>query len=183
MLFSITRTTSRLASASAASISVRRAALSTFTSRKAGKPAAATAEDTNGAATYAALEARLNLQFKDRSLMELVCTHTSHEQGREGSNERLQWLGKRVLNLVVGEYLYAKYPNLPAEALQDVQHGSFGMASLAEVGRHFGMQPALRWTSVTADQSVGVTKVLGKAVQALVGAVYADQGAAAARQF
>ncbi|KAJ2773043.1 54S ribosomal protein L3 mitochondrial [Coemansia nantahalensis] len=145
-----------------------------------------------GRTTYAALEARLNLAFKDREMMERVCTHPSFaaaaaatEAGEGTSNERLQWIGKRVLNLYVGEHLAAKYPNMPVEMLQDVQHGSFGLSSLAEVGRHFGLQPALRWRSVAKeeDAKVGLTKVLGKAVQALVGAVYQEMGARAAQQF
>lgn len=134
--------------------------------------------------TYSALEARLNLEFKTPSLMEQVCTHKSYEHGRLPSNERLEWLGKRVLNLFVGEHILAKYPNLPMEAVQDVQHANFGMASLAEIGKQFGMAPCVRWESVSKDSpSVGLTKVVGKAVQALVGAVYQEQGMLAAKMF
>ncbi|KAJ2780585.1 54S ribosomal protein L3 mitochondrial [Coemansia javaensis] len=137
-----------------------------------------------GRSTYAALESRLNLQFGDRGLMERVCTHRSAAGSGEASNERLQWVGKRVLNLQVGEHLERTYPNMTVEMLQDVQHGSFGLSSLAEVGRHFGMQPALRWRSTVKEEpGVGATKVLGKAVQALVGAIYKDRGPAAARDF
>ncbi|KAJ1834476.1 54S ribosomal protein L3 mitochondrial [Coemansia sp. RSA 2711] len=152
--------------------------------RQAGARGMASERSHIGATTYAALAARLNLQFRDASLMEQVCTHRSYEQGRLASNERLQWLGKRVLNLHVGEFLAAKYPNLTVEMLQDLQHASFGLASLAEIGRHFGMQAALRWAPAAKEAPhVGQTKVLGKAVQALVGAVHQDQGAAAARAF
>ncbi|KAJ2708913.1 54S ribosomal protein L3 mitochondrial [Coemansia spiralis] len=137
-----------------------------------------------GRTTYAALESRLNLAFKDGSMMERVCTHRSF--GAESPcNERLQWIGKRVLNLYVGEYLEAKFPNMSVEMLQDMQHASFGLASLAEVGRHFGLQPALRWRPATKaeEAKVGLTKVLGKAVQAMVGAVYQEMGARAAQEF
>ncbi|KAJ2644974.1 54S ribosomal protein L3 mitochondrial [Coemansia sp. RSA 1694] len=167
-----------------------RAALSIGTARKmakevpggTGKRAVAVAEA--GPSTYAALEARLNLAFGDSSVMEQVCTHKSYAQGRASHNERLEWIGKRALNLFVGEHLVATYPNLAPEALQDVQHASFGMSSLAEVGRHFGMQAAMRWEPVSREApAVGLTKVLGKAVQALVGAIYQRQGAAAARAF
>ncbi|KAJ2157722.1 54S ribosomal protein L3 mitochondrial [Coemansia sp. RSA 552] len=134
--------------------------------------------------TYAALSARLDLSFASEDTMKQVCTHRSYEQGRLASNERMQWVGKRVLNLYVGEYLAAKYPNLPVEVLQDVQHANYGLTNLAEIGRHFGMGPAMRWESVEREApQVGLTKVLGKAVQALVGAVYQEQGAAAARRF
>ncbi|KAJ2760759.1 54S ribosomal protein L3 mitochondrial [Coemansia sp. BCRC 34490] len=134
--------------------------------------------------TFSALESRLNLKFKDSGLMEQVCTHRSYEQGRGVSNERLVWLGKRVLNLHVGEHLQKTYPNLPPETLQDVQHANFGLMGLAEVAKHFGMQPAMRWTPVVKEApQVGLTKVLGKSVQALIGAVYQDQGDAAAKRF
>ncbi|KAI9504805.1 54S ribosomal protein L3 mitochondrial [Coemansia spiralis] len=139
---------------------------------------------STGPTSYAALEARLNIKFKDIGLMERVCTHKSFEQGRLPSNDRLSWLGKRALNLYVGEYLQLKYPNLVPETLQDVQHANFGITSLAEVARHFGMQPVMRWKSVSKDApKVGLTKVLGKSVQALVGAIYQDQGAQMAKQF
>ncbi|KAJ1798705.1 54S ribosomal protein L3 mitochondrial [Coemansia sp. RSA 2598] len=180
-MFSITRT--RLRTAGAKIAAGRAMSLSTFTSQKMARQTSPIINNSDET-TYAALEARLNVQFNDRGLMKQVCTHKSYDQGLESSNERLQWLGKRVLNLYVGEYLVAKYPNLPMESLQDVQHANFGMASLAEAGRHFGMLPALRWTSSAGPtQTVGATKVLGKAVQALVGAVYMDQGAAAAKEF
>ncbi|KAJ2902302.1 54S ribosomal protein L3 mitochondrial [Coemansia aciculifera] len=165
-----------------------RAALSIGTAHKmakeTGNAAGRRVVAEPGATTFAALEARLNLTFGDSTLMEQVCTHKSYGQGRVAHNERLEWIGKRVLNLYVGEHLLATYPNLSPEALQDVQHASFGMSSLAEVGRHFGMQAAMRWEPVSRDApGVGLTKVLGKAVQALVGAVYQRQGAAAARAF
>ncbi|KAJ2399235.1 54S ribosomal protein L3 mitochondrial [Coemansia sp. RSA 2559] len=134
--------------------------------------------------TYSALEARLNIKFKDTALMEQVCTHRSYEQGRLVSNEQLVWIGKRVLNLHVGEHLQKTYPNLHPEMLQDVQHANFGLSGLAEVARHFGMQPAMRWKSVVKEAPhVGLTKVLGKSVQALVGAIYQDLGEAAAKVF
>ncbi|KAJ2359067.1 54S ribosomal protein L3 mitochondrial [Coemansia erecta] len=137
-----------------------------------------------GASTYAALSARLNITFSDPTLMEQVCTHKSYEQGRLASNDRMQWVGKRVLNLYVGEYLAAKYPNLTIEMLQDAQHASFGLSSLAEVAKHFGMAAAMRWESSAKEApNVGLTKVLGKSVQALVGAIYQDQGAKAAKAF
>ncbi|KAJ1666723.1 54S ribosomal protein L3 mitochondrial [Coemansia sp. RSA 1813] len=137
-----------------------------------------------GTSTFSALESRLNLKFKDTELMEQVCTHRSYEQGRVATNERLVWIGKRVLNLHVGEHLQKTYPNLPPEMLQDVQHANFGLSGLAEVAKHFGMQPAMRWKPVVKEApQVGLTKVLGKSVQALVGAIYQDLGDAAARAF
>ncbi|KAJ2849725.1 54S ribosomal protein L3 mitochondrial [Coemansia brasiliensis] len=135
-------------------------------------------------ATYSALAARLNIKFSNPSLIEQVCTHKSYEQGRLESNGRMQWIGKRVLNLYVGEHLAAKYPNLTAEMLQDMQHANFGLSSLAEVAKSFGMQAAMRWEPVVKEAPhVGLTKVLGKGVQALVGAIYQDQGPTAARKF
>ncbi|KAJ2559514.1 54S ribosomal protein L3 mitochondrial [Coemansia sp. RSA 1933] len=167
----------RRASASAAA--TRRAAGFSSTS---ARQVAVTTEP--GASTFAALEARLNLKFKDGKLMEQVCTHRSYEQGRLPSNEQLAWIGKRVLNLHVGEHLQKTYPNLHPEMLQDVQHANFGLGGLAEVARYFGMQPAMRWKSVVKEApQVGLTKVLGKSVHALVGAIYQDLGPSAAKAF
>ncbi|KAI8319464.1 ribonuclease III [Martensiomyces pterosporus] len=166
-----------------------KASLSTSAARSMAKESAPQRSSSKvvaepGSTTFSALEARLNLEFSDSKLMEQVCTHKSYEHGRLPSNERLEWMGKRVLNLYVGEHLHVKYPNLPTETLQDLQHANFGLASLAEVAKHFGMKPAMRWLPSSKEApNVGLTKVLGKGVQALVGAIYHDQGAVAAKKF
>ncbi|KAJ2016581.1 54S ribosomal protein L3 mitochondrial [Coemansia sp. RSA 2337] len=186
MFSTVTRATTR-AGFKLGAVGGSRAALSIGTARKMAKEVPSNGRRVvaeAGPTTFAALEARLNLSFGDHGVMEQVCTHKSYAQGRVEHNERLEWIGKRALNLFVGEHLIATYPNLSTEALQDVQHSSFGMSSLAEVGRHFGMQAALRWEPVSREApAVGLTKVLGKAVQALVGAIYQRQGVAAARSF
>ncbi|PVV04383.1 hypothetical protein BB560_001113 [Smittium megazygosporum] len=92
---------------------------------------------------------------------------------------------KRVINLYTSEYLDARYSNMPAQFLQSLQQQYFGIPALAEFGKLFGLQFLVRWDSPQdlKELRVGETKILGKAVQALVGAIFKDQGSQAAKDF
>ena len=56
------------------------------------------------------LEKRLGYRFRDRSLLRTALTHKSSKQPY--NNERLEFLGDAVLDLIVGEYLYRKFPEV-----------------------------------------------------------------------
>ena len=62
---------------------------------------------------YLLIETRIGYSFKDRSLLQLALTHSSVHGGRQAtlSNERLEFLGDRVLGLAIAEILLEKFPN------------------------------------------------------------------------
>ena len=69
---------------------------------------------------FSSFETRIGHQFRERRLLEAAFTHRSYlnenrAPGRE-HNERLEFLGDAVLELVVTEFLYAKYPEKPEES-------------------------------------------------------------------
>ena len=64
-----------------------------------------------------ALESRIGYEFKDRSLLVLALTHSSYANekklGKLGCNERLEFLGDAVLELISSDFLYKKYTQIP----------------------------------------------------------------------
>jgi len=58
------------------------------------------------------LEQKLKYRFRNRELLELALTHKSYKGSDRGNNERLEFLGDAVLQIVVSEYLYKEYPDL-----------------------------------------------------------------------
>ncbi|OLY80350.1 Ribonuclease 3 [Smittium mucronatum] len=127
----------------------------------------------------AAFQSRMGISFKDDDVLKAALTHHSFEGEMDQDNSKLQWLGRRAINLYVGEYLEAKYPNLPVEKLQDLAEYSSGVQALSSLARIFGLQFLIRWKIPEGfeDSKIGETKVLGKTLQALVGAIYKDQAA------
>ncbi|KAJ1979648.1 54S ribosomal protein L3 mitochondrial [Dimargaris cristalligena] len=131
-----------------------------------------------------AFSARLGFRFKDNSILAQILTHPSFDSDRTPNNSRLSWLGRHVLGLYVGEYFYAKYPNLPTAALENLCTIHFGDYALGQIGKELGLPFVLRWNSVQGPSSdAGLDLVTGKAVTAIVGALYENEGAAAAKRF
>ncbi|KAL1920917.1 mitochondrial 54S ribosomal protein mL57 [Calcarisporiella thermophila] len=135
--------------------------------------------------TLVATSARLGLRFSDPSLLLQAVTHKSFEQGAEPHNERLQYLGARVLELYVAEHLHSRFPNLPNDALENAIFTLIGRQSLTKFGEEVGLQHIIRWTRPEPSEPVKLIQptVMAQAVRALIGAIYQDKGAIAARNF
>jgi ribonuclease III len=126
---------------------------------------------------YGALESRVGHQFTDKALLKRALTHASVAPSRIESYERLEFLGDRVLGLVVSHML--------VEAFADESEGvlSRRLASLvrketcAEVAREWGAGPFIRLGEGEA-QSGGRDKkaILGDVCEAIIGAVFLDAG-------
>ena len=90
----------------------------------------------------AALQLRLGYQFKDESLLQLALTHPSinHEQrGHVLHNQRLEFLGDAVLQLVLTHRLYEKYPTFNEGTLTKGRSRMVNARALAEHGRRFDL--------------------------------------------
>ena len=127
-------------------------------------------------------------RFDDQSLFRLSMTHSSWVNESKGldiqSNERLEFLGDAVLDAVVGQYLYAKYPNHPEGALTQFRSNIVSGAALAELSRLLGIGPYLV-LGKGEDASGGRDKDsnLANAFEALVGALFIDGGFEVAKGF
>ena len=136
------------------------------------------------AEAVAALERRLGRSFNDRELLERALTHASVGEGarRVRDNERLEFLGDRVLGLLAAERLTELYPIAREGELSPRLQALVNRHTCARVARRMGLGPALK-LSPGESKTGGREKegVLGDACEALLGAVYLDAGFEAAR--
>lgn len=131
------------------------------------------------------LEARIGHTFCRRELLERAVTHSSylpdHPEVRE-SNQRLEFLGDSVLQLVLTEALFGLFPQDREGALSRRRAALANGAFLARLAREIGLDAALR-LGPSEEATGGRTRAaaLEDAMEALVGAVYLDRDLAAAR--
>jgi ribonuclease-3 len=133
------------------------------------------------AAAVAELESRLGYVFRDRALIERALTHAS--VGAAADNERLEFLGDRVLALVICEALLAFDPEAEAGPLSKRLHVLVSREACAEVGRGLGVGPALRLPGgETRRGARDQARFLADACEALIGALYLEAGPDVARE-
>jgi ribonuclease-3 len=122
---------------------------------------------------------RLGWPVTDDDLLVRSLAHRSWcaENPGIGSNERLEFLGDAVLGLVVTDHLYRTYPEMPEGELAKVRASVVNSAALAELAAELDIGDALL-LGKGEDQSGGRQKpsILADAMEALIGAVYLDQG-------
>lgn len=118
---------------------------------------------------------------RDLSLYEAALTHSS----APGTNyERLEFLGDRVLGLVVATWLIDLYPDEPEGKLSHRLHALVAGDVCAEIARELEVRPLLRLGRQAQDDGVfDSLNVLGDVVEALIGALYLDAGFEAATAF
>jgi ribonuclease-3 len=140
----------------------------------------------SGSGAAKAIEARLGHGFADRALLTEALTHSSAlRRGRDRrSNERLEFLGDRVLGLVIADLLIALYPTEGEGDLSRRHAALVRRETLAEVGAELG---AARWLVVgrSEEEAGGRSNpaLLANVVEALIGALYLDAGLSAAEAF
>jgi ribonuclease-3 len=139
-------------------------------------------------ADYSELEAVLGYPFKDRALLETALRHASwcNEQQpaeRQEDNERMEFLGDAVLDLVVGHRLMTRYPQLREGELSVTRAQVVSETGLSEVAGQLGLG---QWLMLGKgeEKSGGRTKpsILADAFEAILAAVYLDGGFEAAQQ-
>lgn len=134
----------------------------------------------------ASLAARSGIIFNDVSLLELALAHRSwcSENPGNPSNERLEFLGDAVLGLVVTNHLFKAYPEFPEGELAKIRAAVVSSASLAEIAIELDLGPHLL-LGKGENASGGRTKnsILADGVEAVIGAVYLDQGWDVAEDF
>jgi len=127
-----------------------------------------------------ALQKRLGYQFKDQNLIIEALTHKSSKQPY--NNERLEFLGDAVLDLIVGEYLYHEFKEVAEGELSKlraslVNEKSFEkLARLLHLGEHI-------YISMAEENNNGREKssLLSNAFEAIIGALYLEAGLEKAR--
>ena len=131
------------------------------------------------------LMANLGYTFNDHCLLERALTHSSVADGHSDKaidNERLEFLGDRVLGLLVADYLVREFPAADEGKLSARLHSLVDKSACARVGEALGIGPALR-LSAGETKTGGRRKagVIADAVEAVLAAVYRDGGLEAAK--
>jgi ribonuclease-3 len=126
------------------------------------------------------LESLLGLNFKNKDLLLQALTHRSYLNENPkfhlDHNERLEFLGDAVLELVVTEYLYKNYPD-PEGELTALRASLVNSKMLAKIGVDLGINDFLLLSKGEAkDQGRARQYILTDAVEAIIGAAYLDQG-------
>jgi len=130
---------------------------------------------------------KLHAKFNDIELLVTAFTHRSylneHKKTVQAHNERLEFLGDAVLELVVTEYLYNTYPD-PEGILTNWRSSLVRTESIGAAASKFGFEPLLR---LSRGEKRGTERaraqILANSFEAVVGALYLDQGYDAVKQF
>lgn len=136
------------------------------------------------------LAAKLDVKFKNLNLLRQALTHRSYLNENRGKkmehNERLEFLGDAVLELVVTEYLYQNYSNQEGE-LTNWRAALVNGEMLAKISKDLGVEEFLLMSKGEAkDTGRARQYLLANAFEAIVGAIYLDQaesGFAQAKEF
>ncbi|MBI2355921.1 MAG: ribonuclease III [Candidatus Doudnabacteria bacterium] len=133
------------------------------------------------------LETKINIKFNDRNLLQSSLTHRSYlNENRKWPlphNERLEFLGDAVLELITTEYLYHSYPN-PEGELTNFRSALVNYKMLSDVAAELNLDNHILLSKGEAKDTGRARQViLANALEALIGAIYLDSGFAAAKQF
>ena len=134
------------------------------------------------------LEKRLDYRFQNAEYLCHALTHSSyaneHRMSREKNNERLEFLGDAVLEMVSSEYLYKNHPQMPEGELTKLRASLVCEQSLAQCAKELELGAFLllgRGEDVTGGRERD--SILSDAVEAVIGAIYLDGGFTNAKEF
>jgi len=138
--------------------------------------------------TIEALEGKIGYTFRDRSLLVLALTHTSFaneaHSGHLGSNERLEFLGDAVLELVSSDFFYREKPKLSEGELTKLRASFVCEPALAYCAEQIPLPPYLllgRGEEMTGGRLR--PSIVSDAMEAVIGAIYLDGGLIPARAY
>lgn len=127
-------------------------------------------------------------KFKNQALLQTALTHRSalneHKSASKESNERLEYLGDAVLELITTEFLYHQMPGTPEGKMTAIRSALVKTTTLSAVGHELGLGEML-YLSKGEETSGGRDNeaLTANTVEAVIGALYLDQGLAAASDF
>ncbi|MEK7095205.1 MAG: ribonuclease III [Patescibacteria group bacterium] len=131
---------------------------------------------------------KMGIEFNDLNLLKKACTHRSFLNENKGAglehNERLEFLGDAVLELVVTSYLFRKYSDKNEGDLTSYRSALVNTHSLARVATVLGVNDYLLLSKgESKDTGRARSIIMADSIEAIIGAVYLDQGYNAAANF
>lgn len=137
---------------------------------------------------FALLEKKLSLKFKNKDFLVQAFVHRSYLNENPdfylGHNERLEFLGDAVLELITTEYLYNKYPENSEGELTNWRAALVNAKMLSEIANDLGINDFLL-LSQGEEKELGRARqyILANTLEALIGAIYLDSGYSACEKF
>jgi ribonuclease-3 len=135
------------------------------------------------------LQKRLGVKFKDDALLRQALVHRSylneHPDFKMGHNERLEFLGDAVLEIVVTEFLYLHFTETPEGDLTNWRASLVNAKMLYEIARELNIEECLFLSKGESRDKNKKSRqfILANAVEAIIGAMYLDLGLEAAKKF
>ena len=130
-------------------------------------------------------EKKINYKFKNKSLIDLAFTHSSFKNKINKNYERLEFLGDRVLSLVISEDLFLKYSNENEGALSKRLSDLVSKQKLLEVANEISIKEMLKIDQFE-KRNLKLKKnisILSDVCEALIGAIYLDSNLENAKKF
>ncbi len=129
---------------------------------------------------FSDFEKKIKISFKDKNLLTQAFTHRSYINENGGTtlshNERLEFLGDAVLELIVTDFLYKKYPNCTEGELTAIRSALVNAIIISEIASGVGMNDYLLLSKgESKDHGKARQYILANTYEALVGAIYLDQ--------
>jgi ribonuclease-3 len=137
---------------------------------------------------FSDFEKRAGITFKDKALLKQAFVHRSYINENPNlklsHNERLEFLGDAVLELIVTDFLYTKYPSSAEGELTAIRSALVNAVIISEVAQGCGMNDFLLLSKgEQKDKGKARQYILANTYEAVIGAIYMDQGYAAAEKF
>lgn len=138
---------------------------------------------------FSKLEKRIGIGFKNQDLLKQSVVHRSylneHSDFKLEHNERLEFLGDAVLEIIVTEYLFHTFPDKPEGELTNWRASLVCSKMLSDVAKEIGLEEYLYLSRGESKDKKSKARqyILANAVEALIGAIYLDQGVNPAEQF
>jgi ribonuclease-3 len=135
------------------------------------------------------LQKRLGVKFKDSNLLKQALVHRSylneHPDFPISHNERLEFLGDAVLEIVVTEFLYLNFTATPEGDLTNWRASLVNARMLYEIARELGVEESLYLSKGESRDKNKKSRqfILANAVEAIIGAIYLDQGMEMVKKF
>jgi len=142
----------------------------------------------NNIPDFTKFEETAGITFRNKELLRRAFTHRSYLNENRGSesshNERLEFLGDAVLELMVTEYLFEKYPDSNEGDLTAYRASLVNAVTLSEVAQEVNVNDYLLLSKGEAkDTGKARQSILANTMEAIIGAIYLDQGYDAAKYF
>lgn len=133
-------------------------------------------------------EQKIGFEFKDKNLLKQAFTHRSYINENRASglahNERLEFLGDAVLELVITDFLYARYQEMNEGELTSLRSVLVNADTCAQVAQELGVNDFLLLSKGEAkDNGRARQFILANTFEAIIGAIYMDQGYEPAKKF